>query len=118
MSSINAAMGSVSMGTSKSVTGSLYNATSTQNIAANPATGGISTEGSSAPQNAFMDVFNSINQDQHSAQNAINDVVSGKTNDVQAVVMQTVKAEMSFQMFMEVRNQMMESYNELLRMQF
>ena len=32
MSSINAAMGSVSMGTSKSVTGSLYNATSTQNI--------------------------------------------------------------------------------------
>lgn len=118
MSLGNAAMGSISMGTQKSITGSLYNATSTQQIAAPSTAGSSSAEGTSAAGNAFMDVFNSINNDQHSAQNAINDMVSGKSNDVQAVVMQTVKAEMSFQMFMEVRNQMMESYNELLRMQF
>ncbi|TWU02171.1 flagellar hook-basal body complex protein FliE [Stieleria varia] len=67
---------------------------------------------------SFGDLLSKVNDDQISSDAAINDLVTGKNDDVQQVVMQVVKSEMSFQLFMEVRNQLIESYNELMRMQF
>ncbi|MEM6469470.1 MAG: flagellar hook-basal body complex protein FliE [Planctomycetota bacterium] len=69
-------------------------------------------------QNLFVDLLSQVNRDQIQSEQAINGLVSGENQDVQQVVMEVVKAEMSFQVFMEVRNQMVESYNELMRMQF
>ncbi|MFN3191426.1 MAG: flagellar hook-basal body complex protein FliE [Aureliella sp.] len=66
----------------------------------------------------FEKLLKQANQDQLKSDEAVKDLVTGKTDNVQQVVMQVVKAEMSFQMFMEVRNQLIESYNELMRMQF
>ncbi|MCD0459819.1 flagellar hook-basal body complex protein FliE [Roseiconus lacunae] len=69
-------------------------------------------------RNIFLDLMAQANDDQLRSEQAIDSLVSGKTEDVQQVVMEVVKAEMSFQVFMEVRNQIIESYDELMRMQF
>lgn len=71
--------------------------------------------GGSSP---FEKLLAQASEDQSQSDVAVRDLVTGKNDDVQQVVMQVVKAEMSFQLFMEVRNQVIESYNELMRMQF
>lgn len=80
------------------------------------------TAGSSAAGNSFGDLVKNFvgqtNQDQLSADAAIKDLATGQTDDVHQVVMAVANAEMSFQLFMEIRNQLIESYNELMRMQF
>jgi flagellar hook-basal body complex protein FliE len=58
------------------------------------------------------------NLDQKNSDQAIKDLVEGKAESVQQVVMAVAKAEMSFQLFMEIRNNLIDSYNELMRMQF
>jgi flagellar hook-basal body complex protein FliE len=69
-------------------------------------------------QNMFLNLLANANQDQVRSEVAVQDLVTGKNDDVQQVVMEVVKAEMSFQVFMEVRNQLVETYNDLMRMQF
>ncbi|MEM9413821.1 MAG: flagellar hook-basal body complex protein FliE [Planctomycetota bacterium] len=66
----------------------------------------------------FEGFLESTNLDQKNSDQAIRDLVEGKTDSVQEVVMAVAKAEMSFQLFMEIRNRLIESYNELMRMQF
>ncbi|MCC9602004.1 flagellar hook-basal body complex protein FliE [Stieleria sp. JC731] len=82
------------------------------------AAGALSPSEQTTDRNVFLDLMAQANEDQLRSEQAINNLVSGKTEDVQQVVMEVVKAEMSFQVFMEVRNQIIDSYNELMRMQF
>lgn len=82
-----------------------------------PGSAGVSKT-SESPNNPFSQLLSQANADQHSSDQAIRELASGESDNVQQVVMQVVKAEMSFQLFMEVRNQLIESYNELMRMQF
>ena len=74
--------------------------------------------GSQSNDNLFEKLLTQTNEDQLRSDHAIRDLVTGKNSNVQQVVMQVAKSEMSFQLFMEVRNQLIESYNELMRMQF
>ncbi|MEL7497707.1 MAG: flagellar hook-basal body complex protein FliE [Planctomycetota bacterium] len=58
------------------------------------------------------------NDYQVSSDQSIQDLVTGKTDNIQQVVLAVANAEMSFQLFMELRNKLIDSYNELMRMQF
>lgn len=58
------------------------------------------------------------NAEQLSSQQAIEDLVHGRTDNIQDVVLAVSNAEMSFQLFMEIRNKVIEAWNELMRMQF
>jgi flagellar hook-basal body complex protein FliE len=58
------------------------------------------------------------NKDQQASGQAIDDLVSGKTDNMQDVVMAVANAEMSFQFFMEIRNKVIDAWTELMRMQF
>ena len=58
------------------------------------------------------------NETQIVSDQGIQDLVTGKTDNVQQVVMAVAEAQMSFQLFMEIRNKLVDSYNELMRMQF
>ena len=60
----------------------------------------------------------STNDSQMASDQSIQDLVTGKEDNVQKVVMAVANAEMSFQLFMEIRNKLIDSYNELMRMQF
>ncbi|MEO1526412.1 MAG: flagellar hook-basal body complex protein FliE [Planctomycetota bacterium] len=74
------------------------------------------TDAKSTP--SFEQLLASANQDQNLSDVAVQELVTGQNDDIQQVVMQVVKADMSFQLFLEVRNKVIESYNELMRMQF
>ena len=58
------------------------------------------------------------NENQVISDQAIEDLVQGKTDNVHHVVLAVANAEMSFQLFMEIRNKLIDSYNDLMRMQF
>ena len=71
-----------------------------------------------AGQNLFERILTNANQGQQASDQAIRDLVAGDTDSIQQVVMSIAKAEMSFELFMEIRNKLIDSYNELMRMQF
>ncbi len=87
-----------------------------QHVGAKPS--GNETVRQSNGPNLFEGFLESANLDQKNSDQAIKDLVEGKTDSVQEVVMAVAKAEMSFQLFMEIRNHLIDSYNELMRMQF
>ena len=68
-------------------------------------------------KNVFESFLQSTNLDQQNSDQAVKDLIEGNAS-VQEVVMAVAKAEMSFQLFMEIRNQLINSCNELMRMQF
>ena len=76
----------------------------------------------SVNKGSFGDLVNKFieqtNTDQVSSDVAIQDFATGKTDNVQQVVLALANADMSFQLFMEIRNKLIDSYNELMRMQF
>jgi flagellar hook-basal body complex protein FliE len=51
------------------------------------------------------------------ADQALRDLVAGKTGDVHDVVLSMVKADMSFRLVLELRNRLTEAYQEIMRMQ-
>jgi flagellar hook-basal body complex protein FliE len=52
------------------------------------------------------------------AENAIQDFATGKNDNIQQVVLAMANADMTFKFFLEIRNKVIDSYNELMRMQF
>lgn len=78
----------------------------------------LANETKSTFKDVMIDVAQSANQELLQADIAIADYESGKTNDLNSVVMASVKADLSFRFLMEMRNRVTESYQELSRMQF
>ena len=64
------------------------------------------------------DFVANTNEAQVASDEAVKNLASGNTDNIQQVVLAVANAEMSFQLFMEIRNKLIDSYNELMRMQF
>ena len=83
---------------------------------------GAKTNNTNGAPGGFSELVENFVQQTNEAQvtsdHSVEDFVSGKSDNVQQVVMAVANAEMSFQLFMEVRNKLIDSYNELMRMQF
>lgn len=66
---------------------------------------------------SFKDVLlkniEEANKLQQDANAAINDLVTGKRTDLEGVLMATQKADTAFRMLLQVRNRVIESYDEL-----
>lgn len=96
-------------------------ASSIPSIAPSGATNKLAAAGKTQ-QNGFADLVGQFVKDTNNSQvqsgQSVNDLITGKTDNVQQVVLAVANAEMSFQLFMELRNKLIESYNELMRMQF
>lgn len=89
--------------------------------------GGINPSGPAHPQRPqgpgqgggpeFKDVLmkhiNEVNRLQQDAEKAIEDLTSGKRDDIDAVMMAKQKADVAFQMLLQVRNKMMDAYEEV-----
>jgi flagellar hook-basal body complex protein FliE len=58
-----------------------------------------------------------IDDDQHHATSAMQDLLSGKTNETLPVVSAVAKADLSFQLLMGVRNRVIEAYKQVMQMQ-
>ena len=86
-----------------------------------PATPGAGTPGGAAPGPSFgkvlTDSLKQVNSLQHEADQAIQSLASGGTTTLHDTMLAIQKAELSFKLMMQVRNKIVEAYQEVLRMQ-
>ena len=61
-------------------------------------------------------LVNDVAQKQASASDAINGLLSGKNVSLHQAMIQMEEANVSFQMMVEVRNRLLDSYQEIMRM--
>ncbi|MCA9063969.1 MAG: flagellar hook-basal body complex protein FliE [Planctomycetaceae bacterium] len=69
----------------------------------------------------FADLVKGLIQDTSSQQTAadqeVQKLISGETESIHDIVLTTAKANMAFQLVMEIRNRLISSYQEIMRMQ-
>ena len=82
--------------------------------------GPLSPAGSSGP--GFRDVLHSaiddIQQLEGQAESKVAGVIEGNGTDVHSALIAVEKADLSFQLMMQVRNKIVSAYEEISRMQF
>ena len=61
----------------------------------------------------LMDNLRSVNQLQQDATQAIEDLQSGRRDDVETVLLATQKADLAFRTIQALRNKMMDAYDEV-----
>ena len=77
--------------------------------------------GAKPGSNLFSTVVDKVvgqaNQHLQSANQSVDKLAKGETDDFQSVVMSMAKADLSFRFVMEIRNKLMDAYQEIMRMQ-
>ena len=63
------------------------------------------------------DLLSDSNVQQLQADQAVEGLVSGKTDNVHGVVLSVAKADLAFRLVLEIRNHLIDSYQEIMRMQ-
>lgn len=74
---------------------------------------GPGAEPSASFKDVLMKHIDQVNRLQQDAELAIEDLASGKRDDMDAVLMAKQKADIAFQMLLQVRNKMMDAYEEV-----
>jgi flagellar hook-basal body complex protein FliE len=64
-------------------------------------------------KDALMKQLDQVNRLQQDAEIAIEDIASGKRDDMDNVLIAKQKADIAFQMLLQVRNQMMDAFEEI-----
>jgi len=80
-----------------------------------PASPAQSTPGSF--KSVLSDAIGRVEQFQQNSQNAIGKYLSGEDEEVHKVALATQDAEMSFDLFLQVRNKVISAYQEVMKMQ-
>jgi flagellar hook-basal body complex protein FliE len=73
--------------------------------------------GGGAFQSAFADAVSKVESFQTNAQNSVNKFLSGEGEELHHVAIATQQAELSFQLFMQVRNKITAAYQQVMQMQ-
>lgn len=98
--------------------GLISNAANQRSIA--PLRGPQESAGAEAPGASFKDVLmkniEQVNKLQQDAETAIEDLATGRRDDVDGVMIAKQKADLAFQMLLQVRNKMMDAYEEIKQM--
>jgi flagellar hook-basal body complex protein FliE len=63
------------------------------------------------------DLLQDANQSHVQADTNIQNLMTGETDNVDDVVMSVVQADLAFRMVLEIRNRLISSYQEVMRMQ-
>ncbi|MGH9558218.1 MAG: flagellar hook-basal body complex protein FliE [Bryobacteraceae bacterium] len=79
--------------------------------------GAPSASGGGAFQSAFADAIDRVDGFQQNAQASVERFVSGEGEELHHVAIATQKAELTFEMFMQVRNKIVAAYNQVMQMQ-
>jgi flagellar hook-basal body complex protein FliE len=81
----------------------------------------IRPAGENPSSNGFQDVFTSavsqVESMQNSASAAVEQFLSGDGEDLHTVALATQRADLSFEMFQQVRNKVVNAYQEIMKMQ-
>src|SRR4051794_13823254 len=68
-------------------------------------------------QSMFASAVNNVEKFGKDAETKIGNFLSGDGEEIHNVVMSTQKAELSFELFQQVRNKVVAAYQEVMRMQ-
>jgi len=68
-------------------------------------------------QSILSDAIGRVEQFQQNSQNAIGKFLSGEDEEVHKVALATQQAELSFDLFLQVRSKVISAYQEVMRMQ-
>jgi flagellar hook-basal body complex protein FliE len=86
-----------------------------------PQSPAVQPSGTAEPARSFgqavTDLLQGANSQQLQADAAINDLAAGNSDGVHQVVLAVAKADLAFRMVLEIRNRLIESYQEVMRMQ-
>jgi flagellar hook-basal body complex protein FliE len=87
-----------------------------------PSLGGISSPGASATggsafQSVLTDAITKVENFQNNATTSVNNFLSGEGEDLHKVALASQQADLSFQLFMQVRNKVVTAYNQVMQMQ-
>ena len=63
------------------------------------------------------DLLGEANAQQIGADKAVENLITGKTDSVHDVVLAVAKADLTFRLVLEVRNRLVDAYQEVMRMQ-
>lgn len=58
-----------------------------------------------------------VQQAQDTATNSVTDFLSGGTEELHSVALKTQRAELEFEMFLQMRNKVVDAYQEVMKMQ-
>lgn len=75
------------------------------------------TNGADSFANVLKDSLTQVNSLQHEADQAIQSLATGGPATLHDTMLAVEKAELSFKLMMQVRNKIVEAYQEVLRMQ-
>ncbi len=82
---------------------------------------GLKKPVSATPENTFGEMLKNsigtVNQLQQNADQAIENLTTGKETDIHRTMIEMEKADVSFQLVMQVRNKLISTYEEIMRMQ-
>ncbi|MGI6049422.1 MAG: flagellar hook-basal body complex protein FliE [Acetivibrionales bacterium] len=65
----------------------------------------------------LLDALNNVNTLERESDKMTEDFIAGRTDDIHSVLIAAEKASVSLQFITEVRNKVMEAYQEIMRMQ-
>jgi flagellar hook-basal body complex protein FliE len=86
-----------------------------------PAIGNIdpigASSGGSAFQSVLTDAISKVETFQNNADKSVNNFLSGEGEELHHVALATQQADLSFQLFMQVRNKVVAAYNQVMQMQ-
>lgn len=67
---------------------------------------------------SLKSAISAVDQQQDEAQAAVTNLLEGKGEDVHTAMIAVQRAELSFQLMMQLRNKVVSAYQEVARMQF
>ncbi len=65
----------------------------------------------------MVDYLKEVNQLQQEADRSVFELATGKTDNLQDVVVAVNEADLSFRLMMQIRNKLLDAYQEIIRMQ-
>lgn len=89
----------------------------TPSVAPSSTTGAAGASGDGAFSHALGSFVREVNAKQNDAAESVNGLLSGNGVTLHQAMVSMVEANVSFQLMVEVRNKLLESYQELMRMQ-
>ena len=77
-----------------------------------------STSGTTAPfANLLESALSGASQSRAQADAAVRDLAIGRTDSMHEVLLQVAQADLSFRLILEIRNRLMDAYQEIMKMQ-
>ena len=76
----------------------------------------IGTSGSEF-KSVFSDAVNKVESFQNNAEQSVDRFLNGEGEEIHKVALATQQADLSFQLFLQVRNKVVSAYQEIMRMQ-